>query len=76
MELFHAFGINIKNLYGATEMGIITIHRDGDIKFESVGKVLPDCEVKISEEGEIMARGPMIFAGYYKVEAEVFINSV
>ena len=68
MELFHALGINIKNLYGATEMGIISIHRDGDIKFESVGKVLPQCEIKISEEGEILAKGPMIFGGYYKNE--------
>lgn len=68
MEFFHAFGINIKNIYGATEMGIITIHRDGDIKFESVGKVLSECEIKISEEGEIMARGPMVFVGYHKNE--------
>jgi long-chain acyl-CoA synthetase len=70
MELFHAFGVNIKNLYGSTEMGVISIHPDGDIKFESVGKIFKECDVVISEEGEILVKGPTIFAGYYKNEEE------
>ena len=66
MELFHALGVNLKNLYGATEMGVVTLHRDGDIKFESVGIALDGCELKIAENGEILAKGPSIFTGYYK----------
>jgi long-chain acyl-CoA synthetase len=66
MELFRALGLNLKNLYGATEMGVVTLHRDGDIKFESVGTALDRCELKIAENGEILARGPSVFAGYYK----------
>jgi len=70
MELFHAFGVNIKNLYGSTEIGVVSIHPDGDVKFESVGKICDGCDVKISEEGEIMAKGPAVFVGYYKNEEE------
>jgi long-chain acyl-CoA synthetase len=77
MELFHAFGINVKNLYGSTEAGVVTIHPDGDIRFETVGKVIEGCNIKISEEGEILVKGPTIFSGYYKNEEETkkkFIN--
>jgi len=70
MELFHALGINIKNIYGFTEMGIASFHRDEDIKFESVGRVMSECDMRISESEEIMVRGPSIFAGYYKDEEE------
>lgn len=67
MRFFHALGINLKQVYGSTEVsGGLTIHRDGDIKFASIGQPVPGCEVKISEEGEILLAGPTLFQGYYK----------
>lgn len=69
MRFFHALGINLKQVYGSTEVsGGLTIHRDGDIKFASVGKPVPECGVQISEEGEILLTGPTLFQGYYKDE--------
>jgi long-chain acyl-CoA synthetase len=67
MRFFHALGINLKQIYGATEVaGGGTLHYDGDIKFASVGKPPPGLEVKISPEGEILIGGPSVFQGYYK----------
>ena len=66
MELFHKYGVNLKNVYGATEFGVVCLHRDGDIRYETVGRVLDGFEVSISEGGEILVKGPSTFVGYYK----------
>ena len=68
MRFFHALGINLKQVYGSTEVtGGLTMHRDGDIKFASVGKPVPGTAVKIHpDSGEIMLAGPVVFQGYYK----------
>ena len=67
IRYFHALGINLKQVYGSTEVtGGLTIHYDGDIKFASVGKPIPESEVMIAENGEIRLTGPTIFEGYYK----------
>ncbi|SEN22677.1 long-chain acyl-CoA synthetase [Mesobacillus persicus] len=68
-EFFHSIGVNVKSIYGQTEVsGISIVHRDGDIKFDSVGLPLPGTEVKISETGEILIKSSSVCAGYYKNE--------
>jgi long-chain acyl-CoA synthetase len=66
MRLFHAIGINIKNLYGTTEASLISLHRDDDIRYETIGVPFEGCKVMISEEGEILVKSPGVFVGYYK----------
>jgi long-chain acyl-CoA synthetase len=67
IRFFHALGINIKQIYGSTEVsGGATIHRDNDIKFASVGQPAPDIEIRIANDGEIQIAGPTVFEGYYK----------
>jgi long-chain acyl-CoA synthetase len=66
MRLFHAIGINIKNLYGTTEASLISLHKDDDIRYETIGIPFEGCEVKISEEGEILVKSDGVFVGYYK----------
>lgn len=69
-RFFHALGVNLKQLYGQTEAsGISVMHRDGDIKFQTVGKPMPGTEVQIAENGEILLRSPAVFQGYYGNEA-------
>ncbi|MDI6906662.1 MAG: AMP-binding protein [Thermoanaerobacterales bacterium] len=69
-RFFHALGVNLKQIYGQTEIaGISVTHRDGAIKFHTVGVPIPGTEVRISEEGEIISRSPSVFLGYYKDEA-------
>jgi long-chain acyl-CoA synthetase len=53
-RFFHALGVNLKQIYGQTEIaGISIVHRDGDVKFDTVGTPIPETEVKITEDGEI-----------------------
>jgi long-chain acyl-CoA synthetase len=66
-RFFHALGVNLKQIYGQTEVaGISVVHRDGDIKFDTVGHPIPGTEIKITEEGEIITKSPSVFLGYYK----------
>jgi long-chain acyl-CoA synthetase len=68
-NLFQALGVNIKQIYGQTETsGIAVSHRNGEIKLSTVGKPIPGMEVRISDSGEILTKGPTVFAGYYKNE--------
>ncbi|MBN2862790.1 MAG: AMP-binding protein [Bacteroidales bacterium] len=68
-RIFWAAGIKIINMYGLTETSpIITINRTekGKVKLGSVGIPIEGVEVKIAEDGEILCKGPNVFAGYYK----------
>lgn len=63
---YQAIGVNLKQIYGQTEItGIAYMHRDGDVKPDTVGKPLPETECKISEEGEILSRSPSVCVGYF-----------
>lgn len=70
-RFFHAIGVNLKQIYGQTEIaGISVVHRNDHIKFDTVGKPIPETEVKITEEGEIISKSPSVFQGYYKMPEE------
>jgi len=67
MQFFRALGVNLKQLYGATECcAPATLHRDGQVKLETVGAPLPGVDVKLSPEGEVLIRCGGLFSGYYK----------
>jgi long-chain acyl-CoA synthetase len=66
---FHAIGVNLKQIYGQTEIcGIAVLHRDGDVRFNTVGTPLPGTELEIADDGEIRLRSPAVFAGYFRDE--------
>ena len=66
-RFFHAMGVNLKQIYGQTEVaGISVVHRDGDIKFDTVGHPIRGTEIMITEDGEIITKSPSVFLGYYK----------
>jgi len=66
IRFFHSIGINMKQLYGLSETGVNTVHRDNDINPLTSGSPLPNNEVKISHEGEILIKTNSMFLGYYK----------
>lgn len=65
-EFFERIGIPIFQGYGLTETSpTISTNRYGENKIGTVGKPLPSVNVKISDNGEILATGPNVMQGYY-----------
>jgi long-chain acyl-CoA synthetase len=64
-RFFHAIGVNLKQIYGQTEIcGLAVCHRDDDIRFHTVGTPIPGTELKIGDDGEILLRSASVFPGY------------
>ena len=67
IRFYRAMGINLKQVYGQTEIaGVSTVHPDNQVKFETVGKPIPETELRITDSGEVASRSPAVFLGYYK----------
>ena len=63
---FAAFGLPIIEGYGLTEAApVLCANPRKKLKWGTVGKPLVNVEIKIAEDGEILARGPNIMQGYY-----------
>lgn len=70
-EFFFAAGLLVCQGYGLSETSpVITCNRPAEFKFGTVGKVIADTEIKISEHGEILTRGGNLMQGYYKKPEE------
>lgn len=68
-KIFNAAGIKVRQGYGLTETSpVLTVNlfEDGGYHFESVGPVIPNVEIKIAENGEVLAKGDNVMIGYYK----------
>ncbi len=66
---FRSWGIEILNGYGTTECSPCTaVNRPFHHKDGSVGVLIPDSEVRVSEGGEILFKGDHVMKGYYKDE--------
>ncbi len=60
-------GIRLHEGYGLTETSpVIAVNTPGAHKLGTVGKPLPNLQVRIAEDGEILVRGPSVFKGYWK----------
>jgi long-chain acyl-CoA synthetase len=69
-RFFHSIGVNLKQIYGQTEIcGIAVMHTDDDIKFATVGKPCPGTDIRIADNGEILLKSEAVFHGYYGNEA-------
>lgn len=69
-EFFLAADLLIFEGYGLTETSpVISANYFGNMKPGTVGRVMPDYEVKIAEDGEILFKGDNLMTGYYKNEA-------
>jgi len=66
-RFFRAIGINLKQVYGATELsGLCSVQPDGEVDPDTVGRLCPGMDVRIEDTGEVLIRSDGVFKGYYK----------
>jgi long-chain acyl-CoA synthetase len=69
LEFFDACGIVLVEAWGMTETCAAgTINTDLEMKMGTVGRPVPGLEMRVAEDGELLARGANIFTGYFKNE--------
>lgn len=71
IRIFTCAGIFIFPGYGLTETSpviAVTTFRPNQLQFDAVGGIMPQNEVKIAPDKEILTRGPSVMKGYYKNE--------
>ena len=70
LRFFHSLDLLILEGYGLSECTSgASVNRPDRYRFGTVGPPLPMVEAKTADDGELLLRGPTIFAGYYKNEA-------
>jgi long-subunit acyl-CoA synthetase (AMP-forming) len=65
LEFFLALGIEIRETWGMSETtAITTLNPPGGVRVGTVGPPIPNTEVKLASDGEVMVRGPQVMKGY------------
>jgi long-chain acyl-CoA synthetase len=68
---FADIGIRIHEGYGLTETSpVIALNNPINHRLGTVGKPMPNVEVKIADDGELLVRGPSVFKGYFGMPEE------
>ena len=70
-EFFWSVGVEVFQGYGLTETSpVVTANYRGQNKVGTVGKPIPNVQVKIAGDGEILVKGPNVMQGYYRKPEE------
>jgi long-chain acyl-CoA synthetase len=64
LRRFRELGIEVHDAYGSTEAPLVTLNRVGRNRIGTVGEPLPDTEVRVAADGEVLVRGPQVMSGY------------
>jgi long-chain acyl-CoA synthetase len=66
-RFYRSIGVNLKQLYGSTETcAYVCLQPDTAVHFDTVGQPAPGVEIRLSDDGEVLVRGPMLLKEYYK----------
>jgi long-chain acyl-CoA synthetase len=69
-RFLHTLDVLVIEGYGLTECtSAATVNRPSQFRFGTVGRALPEVELRVADDGELLVRGPTVFAGYHKDEA-------
>jgi long-chain acyl-CoA synthetase len=70
-EWYAKVGLQVNEGYGLTETSpVVALNHPGAYKLGTVGRPVPNIEVKIADDGEILVRGPSVFKGYWRMPEE------
>ena len=65
VEFWHGLGLPLCEVYGMSETtGVATVNAPDAVRVGTVGRALPGVEVSLSDEGEVLMRGPVVMRGY------------
>ncbi len=65
IKWYHSIGLDLREVYGQTEsVGIVTCPPAGQLRLGTIGRSMPNMQVKLSPQNEILLRGPHVFMGY------------
>jgi long-chain acyl-CoA synthetase len=67
-------GVEIHAAYGLTEAPLVTMSRAGANRIGTVGESLPETEIDIAPDGEILVRGPQVARGYFGEDEQPFME--
>ena len=68
---YRSIGLNLKQLYGQTEAFLyVTAQPDGEIYPDTVGPAIPNVDIRIADNGEVLFKSPGMFSGYFKDDAK------
>jgi len=66
-SFYRSLGLNLKQFYGQTEAFLyLAAQADGEVFPDTVGRVMPNVELRIADDGEIQFKSPGMFAGYFR----------
>ncbi|MGA4850534.1 AMP-dependent synthetase/ligase [Streptomyces sp. G5(2025)] len=66
IDFLRACGVPVFEGYGMTESaGVLTLNVPGAVRYGTVGRPVEGAEIRIAADGEVLARGPMVFPGYH-----------
>ncbi|MEU5685016.1 long-chain fatty acid--CoA ligase [Streptomyces venezuelae] len=66
VDFLRACGIAFYEGYGMTESaGVLTLNHPGAVRYGTVGRPVDGVELRIADDGEVLARGAMVFPGYH-----------
>ena len=69
-DFFTRHGVPLLQGYGLTESSpVITLSSEHVVKRGAVGRAIPDADVRIADDGEILTRGPHVMLGYFNNQA-------
>jgi long-chain acyl-CoA synthetase len=71
IAFYNSIGVPLREVYGLSECtALITHTRADDIRPGTVGPAMPSMELRLADDGEVLARGPLVMAGYRKMPEE------
>ena len=75
LRSFRELGVEVHVAYGLTEAPLVALNRLGRNHIGTVGELLPETQVRLADDGELLVRGPQVMAGYVDEDEQPFRDS-